>query len=297
MGQRINPIIFRLESKNNLWKIKYFGKNMEETGFYNYKILHIKKYLKIFFNRVGLIFHDCKLECMVSTIKIFISYYLKLKLNFSFKNNAVKKIKLKKSKKDMFNKYYKFYLFKSINNSQVLKKSNFLQQILEILSFSTIKASTFLVKFQNLNKNLFFKLTYKEQIDLKKKVFLLRKFAKNKFFKEVLNAVFLGIRFKNSAGLISTAISNILKKIKKHNFFLIFLKHLLFLFLKAVFSKINGIKINIKGKLNNLPRAKAKIISVGLCSTQSIISNINYYEKTVIVTNGSLTVKTWVSQK
>ena len=297
MGQKINSTIFRLELKNNLWKTKYFGKNIEESAFYNYQNLEIRKYFKIFLNRTGLILHNYKLEYNLNNIKIFISYCSKLKLEFFFKNNTLKKIKFKKLKKKLLNKYYKFYLYKNLKNKNLLKKNNFLQQFLEILSFFAFEVSIVLVKFQNLNKNLFFKLSIIEQTDLKKKLFLLRKFVKKTFFKEVLNIVFLVMRFKNSATLLADVISSILKKMKKHNFFLIFLKYILFLFLNAKFSKINGIKINIKGKLNNLSRAKNKIIAIGLFSTQSIISNVNYCEKTIILINGSLTVKVWIHQK
>ena len=44
-------------------------------------------------------------------------------------------------------------------------------------------------------------------------------------------------------------------------------------------------------------KAKNKIIAIGLFSTQSIISNVNYCEKTIILINGSLTVKVWIHQK
>ena len=62
MSQKINPIIFRLESINYLWKIKYFGKNIEEIGFYNYQSLEIQKYLTIFLYRIGLVLYNYKFE-------------------------------------------------------------------------------------------------------------------------------------------------------------------------------------------------------------------------------------------
>jgi hypothetical protein len=50
---------------------------------------------------------------------------------------------------------------------------------------------------------------------------------------------------------------------KIHNPFLLFLNLVLILFINSNFLNIKGVKIAIKGRLNNKPRKQAKIIQVG----------------------------------
>ena len=42
MGQKVNPIIFRLGILKNEWRSKYFEKNLEEFSLYSFQNIQIK---------------------------------------------------------------------------------------------------------------------------------------------------------------------------------------------------------------------------------------------------------------
>jgi small subunit ribosomal protein S3 len=152
---------------------------------------------------------------------------------------------------------------------------------------------------QPLNSNICNILNKKQQNLLKKKLIKLKKYQRNEFFKEGINLMFSAVNEKNSANLLSKFISFSLKKLKRHNFFLRFIKTALTMFMsyKTISSKIKGIKINVKGRLNRVPRAKSKMITIGNVPLLTIDSNIDYSETTSYTTNGSIGVKVWVCEK
>jgi len=82
MGQKINPIIYRLGIENRDWGSKYFEKNKEEHTLYNYQNLQIQKYLKEYFGKKGLDIHDINLYYNQKTINIYISYFYTKKLYY-----------------------------------------------------------------------------------------------------------------------------------------------------------------------------------------------------------------------
>jgi ribosomal protein S3 len=91
-------------------------------------------------------------------------------------------------------------------------------------------------------------------------------------------------------------VSLFLKKLKYHNFFFKFIKTALTIFIsdKSISSKIKGIKLKIKGRLNKAPRAKSKIITIGNLPVFTIDSTIDYAETTAYSANGTLGVKVWI---
>ena len=94
MGQKVNPIIFRI-SKTNNWKSKYFEKKSKEALVYNYRDIEIRKFIYLFFKQNGLAIHNIKLSYFNNTLSIFISYLPVLKtLSFINNNNKIQKIKL-----------------------------------------------------------------------------------------------------------------------------------------------------------------------------------------------------------
>jgi ribosomal protein S3 len=81
--------------------------------------------------------------------------------------------------------------------------------------------------------------------------------------------------------------------LKHHNFFFRFIKSALILLNnKVFFSKIQGIKIQIKGRFNGNPRTKTRIIKVSKIPpflTKS--SNIEHFENTSFSNNGTFGIK------
>ena len=97
---------------------------------------------------------------------------------------------------------------------------------------------------------------------------------------------------KESSKLLAQFLSNELKRLKHHNFFIRFIQNTLKLFKNNLFSKFKGVKIEIKGRLNRHPRAKKKIIKIAnSVSVLKIESIIDYSEKTVFTPNGTLGIK------
>lgn len=322
MGQKTNPNIFRLGKSNN-WKSKYFEKKSTELNSYIIKDLEIKNFIIKYFNDNGFLVQNCKLYYLDKTLSIYISYYNNSNIIF-FANtiNKIQKFKFTKNKinnnsMDILNKYYyykkscktkriknlnltKNYLltkkYKNINN---IKINSFLENFFESLTQFTHRKLNINLIIKKLNKNtkknIFFLKNYKK---FKKYLTQLRKYSRNKFFKEGINLLFTAVHNKEASQIISKFIANQLKLIKRHNFFLKYIKATLTLFINTDLSNIKGIKIKIKGRINGAPRAKHRIIKIGNnLPILTINQNINYSETTSYSPNGTLGVKVWTCEK
>ena len=62
-------------------------------------------------------------------------------------------------------------------------------------------------------------------------------------------------------------------------------------------SKIKGVKIAVKGRLDGVPRAKQKIIMIGDVPAQSISAKLDYSQTTMHNSNGSYGIKVWIVEK
>lgn len=148
------------------------------------------------------------------------------------------------------------------------------------------------VNFSCVNKNVhFYKLT-------QKKTFIsFQKFKNTPFFKEGIELLFNVAYNRNSANLLAKFIAFQLKKVKRHKFFLSFLKQILSVLLASSLAKIKGVKIIVKGRLNGVPRAKHKIIIIGDVPVQTISAKLDYSQTTAHNSNGSYGIKVWVVEK
>lgn len=339
MGQKINPIIFRLNDTHN-WKSKYLEKKITETKTFSFKDIEIRNFIIRFFNYNGLSVHELKLSYCNNTLHIFISYLPTLKtISLINNNNKTQKIKLT-TKKVTSKKYFKyskikkniknFIKYKKLNNllmqsdgqKLTLRRIRFLKYYKNYLltkqykQINTIQQNSFLTNFfislsqftnnkinislvlNKLNNGINYKINQKEVKTLKKNLVKLRKYENNEFFKTGLNILFFCITQKNSAMLLANFIANVLKILKRHNFFLRFIKNTLTLLNTKSFSKLKGIKIKIKGRFNKAPRARHKIIEIGnSVPTLTLKSKIDYFETTSFSANSTFGVKVWISEK
>jgi ribosomal protein S3 len=115
------------------------------------------------------------------------------------------------------------------------------------------------------------------------------------FFKKatniILNCITNNKCSKSLAYLIITQLK-ILGKFKRQNFFLGFVKEALKSFKHGSYSKIKGIKIQIKGRLNGRPRSKKKTIKIANdISLIRLDSVVDYSNQTAFTSNGTLGVK------
>ena len=132
---------------------------------------------------------------------------------------------------------------------------------------------------------------------LKKNLIKLRKYKREKFYREGLEILLLCSTIRKPSALLAQFLAVQLKTLKKHNFFFKFIKDALELFNTSTLSKIKRIKIKIKGRLNARPKAKSRILKIGKdVSVVRIRSIIDYSEKTAFTSNGTLGIKVWVHE-
>lgn len=297
---------------NNIyWKHKYFEKSSYELHSNIFKSLEIENYLKKILKNYGFNLYDYKLNFSNSTINIFLSIYKterkiitsKKKITLTNKDKFIKiqkKIKNYYKKKSIKNssvkleyiktlKLYKNCLIQFQKNNRINESKNISKKIIDSLNIFTKNKFNITVTIQEIN---FVNLHKK----IKQTLTHFRKFEKTPFFNEGTTLFTPLITQKNSAKLLSEFIASQLRT-KRHNFFFNFLKENLNLLINKKFSKIEGIKIIVKGRLNNAARSKHHIIKVGRISLIKIKSTISYYESVGFTSNGTIGVKTWICEK
>jgi ribosomal protein S3 len=180
----------------------------------------------------------------------------------------------------------------NFSGTEKFKINGVLNNMFKVLSLFTNNKFNIAVNFCCINKDLnFLKVTQK------KNFILLQKFRNSPFLKEGIELLFHVVCNKNSANLLAKFVSFQIQKIKRHKFFLSFLKQSLTVMLNSNVSKIKGVKILVKGRLNGVPRAKHRMITVGDVPAQSIFEKIDYSQATSHNSNGSYGVKVWVVEK
>ena len=227
-----------------------------------------------------------------------ITNHIKNLYNYNLLNKTKSRKNKKKRRVKLIRFYKKFLSLKKNKNIKNLMLNNFLNQFFESLQkfFNRLTNVTLILK--PLDANIKKIIKQKRLLLIKKKLIRLKKYQKNDFFKEGVNLIFTSIINKNSSQLLANYISANLKKLKRHNFFLRFLKSVLNMFINKNFSRVKGVKIKIKGRINGAPRAKRKIFKIGKrMPVLTINSPISYAENTAFTSNGTLGVKVWISEK
>nr|BCQ06502.1 ribosomal protein S3 [Nitzschia putrida] len=218
--------------------------------------------------------------------------------NSLFKNqNAKEAYKMKNYLKSNSNTLLESNLAKlnTESNKDLLtsmKIEGILNNFFRVLSLFTNNKFNIVVNFCCLNKDLSYLKKTQE-----KNFMLLQKFKSTPSFKEGIELLFHTVYSKSSAYLLTKFIALQIKKVKRHKFFLAFLKQALTVLLNSKFSKVKGVKIIIKGRLNGVPRASHKILTIGDTPVQSLNAVIDYAQMTVHNANGSYGIKVWVVEK
>jgi len=188
--------------------------------------------------------------------------------------------------------------FPTFQNENCMKPSSNLKlngvffEIFKVLNLFSNDKLNVVLNLCCVNKDLHFLKTTQEKIFMS-----LQKFRNTPFLKEGIELLFHVTYNSNSANLLAKFIVFQLKKIKRHKFFLSFLKQTLTILLNSNLSKIKGVKVIIRGRLNGVPRAKQKIIVIGEVPAQSISAKLDYSQATAHSSNGSYGIKVWVVEK
>ena len=183
------------------------------------------------------------------------------------------------------------YLKKFVHISNIGPEGAFVE-IFKVLNLFLGNQLNIVSHFCCINKNTHF-LKYTQ----KKTLMSLQRIRNASSLKNDIELLFHVAFNKNSAHLLAKFIAFQLKKIKRHKFFLSFLKQTLSILLSSNLSKVKGIKVIVKGRLNGVPRAKHKIITIGDVPVQSISAKLDYSQTTTHNSNGSYGIKVWIVEK
>lgn len=199
-----------------------------------------------------------------------------------------KRLKILKS----YKKYLEFTKFKTKSNTI---NNRFINQLAVGLGIFSEKTPDIEIMFTKNASNFD---TINTTKDIKKNFLKSRNFKDSDFFKDGANVLYKTVCDKNTdPKFISDFISYYMSKIKKHNYFIAFLKKTLTSIIKTQNSKINGIKIAITGRINGSPRSRQKVINIGTISLQKISAPIVHSKSVSYTNNGTLGVKVWVNKK
>lgn len=185
------------------------------------------------------------------------------------------------------------------NNYKTLSQQNanlFVSKILKGLSFFTHKKRNIFINLKQTNKEtaLFQTISKKDKHILKENFLRLRKFQQNEFFKNGLNVLYSFVVNRPNPLFLAKFIGFYLKKLKRPNFFLRFLKLALKILIARKFSQFKQIQIKIKGRFNGAPRSSHKFINIGKnIPVLTLNSDINYEEFTTYTSNGTFGIKIW----
>ena len=104
----------------------------------------------------------------------------------------------------------------------------------------------------------------------------------------------LSIKKKN-AKLLSEFLSLRFGILKKHNFFLTFIRRSLIILANSRYSIIKGIKIKIKGRFNGSPRSKTRMFKINKLPSQTLSKALDYHQSVSFNNNGTFGIQVWIS--
>jgi ribosomal protein S3 len=196
---------------------------------------------------------------------------------------------------NIINSYKIYQNIKTYKNVTHVKTDLFFKKILKSIYLFMGKKITVKLSLKQLNSdnNVIKTFSKKKKNLISANLMKLWKFQKNDFFKLGITLLYNCILNSKSSELLAKYIAFYLKIIKRHKFFLIFLKNTLKIFLNKNFSNLKRVKISIKGRINGAPRAKEKTLFVGVPPALTLNSNINYSESTSFTPNGTFGIKVW----
>ena len=175
-----------------------------------------------------------------------------------------------------------------------LKKHFFHEHLLETISHYTQKRFNVSFVFKNVNRGVNLILGDKEQALLREQAILLKSYSKYNYFKDSLNLFVIVAKTKNSSALFSKFLSEQLKYLKYHKPFLTFVSRLLKILIYSNKFTIKGIKLLIRGRLNNKSRSKHFGLVLGQIPIVTKSADILDYSENISYTkNGTLGVKVW----
>ena len=230
------------------------------------------------------------------------SYLKKTKLNQSCRKRRVifskqkpKNLKLKTPKRlERFKCHRAYFQSKRHKNQNHYNSHRLIQKLIRSVSLYTNNKHKICLYLSNINTHQIYKRNNVKG-HLKNSLTKLRRYSGEKYYKDGINLLTNVFNQKKiSAQTIANFLSNYLSKLKKHRRFIKFIVSTLKVLIINKSSKLIGIKIVIKGRINGRPRAKNQTIQLGKTPLQSITSYSDYAQATAVTSDGTLGVKAWV---
>lgn len=308
----IQKFIYQFFSKNEL-KIQNIRVYYSESSLHIY-ISFYNSLKPTFFNKKTKLYHKNNLS------NLFQKKVIRMKQSTAKKNlyrlKTYRKAFLNSSQSKIFQNYYllnektqrlenlknyKLYIDKINHKTLNRNKPNlFVSKILKGLELFTQGKHNIFLNLQQVNKeaNILQIVSNKNKFQLKKSFVKLRKFQHSAFFDNGFNMLYNFVVNKQDPSFLSEVIAFYLKKLKRPNFFLRFLKLTLKSLATEKLSKFERIQIKIKGRFNGAPRASHKFINIGKSiPVQTLNSDINYGESVAYTSNGTFGIKVWTLLK
>jgi ribosomal protein S3 len=290
---------------NKQWNHQYFESIPAELPTNIFRSLEIEQYFQKTLKDNGFSLQNYKINLSKSVINILLSVCKlnqpRLKLNLS--NESTEKISKYVNKRKSLKKLpiKRRYLqtaalcknsrlkteTEKLKNIEFTNISNKLARSLKLFTKSkqNINITIKEINFVNANSNV--KLALEN----------LYKFRRAFFFKTGKRIITPFVTQRSSAKLIGKFTAEQLVAVKQQNFFFNFLKESLLVLVNQKFSKLQGVKVLVTGRINNSARSRTRKIEIGNVSLISKSSKIDYSESTAFTPNGTIGVKVWVSEK
>lgn len=328
MGQKSNPYSLKSNSKKSTWSSKYIEKKSSDLSLLITQDISIRRYLDRFFSIHGLILCNCHLHRTQQNMILFISYFSTKISSKLFKIRKRKKKKLinieesknQKTKKNIDHILKKFirnprrffnvrlnkrsnliikrkiyFHYKVLKKQLLIKKTNFINKLISCLNLFLNKRYNIKIILKNINKGLSFRLRNKESFLFRKSLLKLRFYTQFDFFTESLNLLLYTVKKKKSAKLLSEFIAFRFSILKKHNFFLTFIRRSLMILANSKYSLIKGLKIKIKGRFNGAPRSKTRMFKINKLPVQTFQTSLDYSQSVSYTSNGTFGIKVWIA--
>ena len=213
-------------------------------------------------------------------------------MSFKKTKTIKKSVDRSKQKRLKIIKIYKKYLeSRNYKTDQNLKNNKFMEQFLKSIGLFFNKTHNLQIICKQLNKQTSYE--NKNLTFIKNKFIRFRKFRNADFFKDGVNFLFTAVTQKGSSQMLADFIGYRLKRMKRHKYFLSFLKKVLTTFINNKCSIVSGIKITITGRFNGAPRSRKNIILIKKMPLQTIDALIEHSQATAYTKDGTFGIKVW----
>lgn len=192
-----------------------------------------------------------------------------------------------------FKNYINGINFKTLSQEN---KNLFVSIILKSLNLFTNKKQNVFLNLKQINKesDLIQTISKENEQKIRKDLIKLRKYQRNEFFSKGFNLLHSFVQNHQNPIFLAEFTAFYLKKLKRPNFFLRFLKLTLKTLIHGKHSQLQRIQIKVKGRFNGAPRANHKFINIGKnIPVLTLNSTINYGESTAYTSNGTFGIKVW----